>query len=343
MDLKKYQRHALTTSAWGTADDPESALLPLLGLASTAGAIVNIYYRYLRDSIDLEENKYFLRVKLGDLLWYLAVFAKALGLELEDIADANLGHARQRYGKQALRGLDVLDRRFPKRERFPRRFVVRFSQYWDRHHRRRASLRLIEAAPNAFPAGPITMYTEDGPKTIGYEVGGRLGAEITDNTRRADGYRFHDAIHMGFVAVLGWSPTMRALLRVKRKSDLPADESEDGARAVFVDEGLAALLFRLSRRRGSFLSEPTITGDVLEVVTPLISTLEVERMPEWLWRRAIQQGFAALQELHQHGGGFLVADLDKRTLEYRKVYGRRSIRRAAGRRAARRRRERGRR
>jgi hypothetical protein len=41
---------------------------------------------------------------------------------------------------------------------------------------------------------------------------------LNRNSRRIDAYRFHDAIHLGFMAVLGWSPTMRALLRLKRKS-----------------------------------------------------------------------------------------------------------------------------
>jgi hypothetical protein len=62
---------------------------------------------------------------------------------------------------------------------------------------------------------------------------------LTDNSRRVDAYRFHDAIHMGFMAVLGWSPTMRAALRLKRKSDQQTDECEDGARAIFAEEGLA--------------------------------------------------------------------------------------------------------
>ena len=55
-------------------------------------------------------------------------------------------------------------------------------------------------------------------------MGGYLGDELTDNTRQTDAYRFHDAIHFGFMAVLGWSTNLRALLGIKRKSDPKTDE-----------------------------------------------------------------------------------------------------------------------
>jgi hypothetical protein len=42
-------------------------------------------------------------------------------------------------------------------------------------------------------------------------------------------------------------------------------------------------------------------------------------MPAWAWRSAIHQGFRALYLLAENGGGYLVADLDKRELSYQKV------------------------
>ena len=42
---------------------------------------------------------------------------------------------------------------------------------------------------------------------------------------------FHDVFHLAYAAVLGWSPTTRALLKIKRKSRPEIDENEDGARA----------------------------------------------------------------------------------------------------------------
>ena len=42
--------------------------------------------------------------------------------------------------------------------------------------------------------------------------------------------RFHDIFHLSYAAILGWSPTVRALLRCKRKSDPRVDEVEDGGK-----------------------------------------------------------------------------------------------------------------
>ena len=134
-----------------------------------------------------------------------------------------------------------------------------------------------------------------------------------------DSYRFHDAIHLGFMAVLGWSPTMRALLRLKRKSSPEADECEDGARAIFAEEGLAAVLSRLAAGRTGFLSQTSIDGVVIEVAKAASVGLEAEAVPGWLWQAAICQGFCAMHLLGENGGGYLVADLDARELAYQKV------------------------
>ncbi len=154
---------------------------------------------------------------------------------------------------------------------------------------------------------------------MGLQVGTELGDSLTDNSRRMDAYRFHDAIHLGFMAVLGWSPVMRSLLRLKRKSSPEADECEDGARAVFAEEGLAAVLSRLAPGRTGFLNQASIDGTVIEVARAAATGLEAEAAPGWLWQAAICQGFRAMYLLSENGGGFLIADLDARELAYRKV------------------------
>ncbi len=178
-----------------------------------------------------------------------------------------------------------------------------------------AVLTLVSAEPDAFPDGPVII----GGKPSGYRAGAELGDPLTDNTRRVDAYRFHDAIHLGFMAVLGWSPVMRALLRLKRKSSPQADECEDGARAIFAEEGLAAVLSRLAPGRTGFLSQTSIDGVVIEVANAAATGLEAEAVPGWLWQAAIHQGFCAMHLLRDNGGGYLVADLDARELAYRKV------------------------
>ena len=51
-----------------------------------------------------------------------------------------------------------------------------------------------------------------------------IGDRLTDNRTEPDGYRFHDVFHLAYVAHLGQSPVIRALLKQKRKSDPRLDE-----------------------------------------------------------------------------------------------------------------------
>jgi NTP pyrophosphatase (non-canonical NTP hydrolase) len=292
----------------------------MLGLASETGSILNVYKKYLRDGIDLAANREYLREELGDLLWYVAAVATACGLDLEGVAEENLRRTRDRYPRQRaehrLGDLLVFDADYPEHERFPRRLTVAFAERPLPSGRAAAVLTLVSAEPNAFPYGPITLANG---KLAGFQIGAELGDPLTDNSRRVDVYRFHDAIHMGFMAVLGWSPTLRALLRLKRKSDPETDECEDGARAIFAEEGLAAVLSRLAKRRTGFLSQTSVDGEVIEVAKAAAVDLEVEPLPAWLWRSAICQGFRAMHQLGENAGGYLIADLDARTLTYKKV------------------------
>jgi NTP pyrophosphatase (non-canonical NTP hydrolase) len=319
VDFSAFQRAARETSQLRLGG-PQSAIAPMLGLASETGSILNIYKKYLRDGIDLTANREFLREELGDLLWYVAAVATACDLDLEEIAEANLRRTRDRYPADSsspnFDALPVFDASYPPEERFPRQLVVAYAQQRLSSGRATARLTLVSAEPNAFPAGPVAGRSG---KAAGFRIGGELGDPLTDNSRRLDAYRFHDAVHMGFLAVLNWSPTLRALLRLKRKSNPETDECEDGARAVFAEEGLAAVLSRLATRRTGFLSETSIDGEVIDVARAAATDLEVEPLPAWLWRRAICQGFRAMHQLSENGGGYLSADLDARALTYQKI------------------------
>ena len=318
MEFSEYQRAASETSQLRLGG-PQGVIAPMLGLASETGSILNVYKKYLRDGISLAANREFLREELGDLLWYAAAVATACGLDLEDIVQANLARTRDRYprqhGEADRGGLPVFDAAYPDQERFPRRLVVAVTERVLVPGQCAAVLRLVSAEPNAFPDGLVTI----GGKPRGFRVGAELGDPLTDNSGRTDAYRFHDAIHLAFMAVLGWSPSMRSLLRLKRKSSPEADECEDGARAIFAEEGLAAVLSRLAPGRTGFLNTASIDGSVIEVAKAAATGLEAEAVPGWLWQSAIHQGFRAMSLLGENDGGYLVADLDARELAYRKV------------------------
>jgi NTP pyrophosphatase (non-canonical NTP hydrolase) len=313
MDLDEYQREAAATSQLkeGSAYD---ALAPMLGLASETGSILNVYKKYMRDKIDLPSHKQFLKEELGDLLWYLAAVARTFKLSLNEIATDNLRQTQDNYGDQStpldLTALPDYDDGYPDHERFPRKLLIGFSESADR---KRASMTVVDAKPYEFAGG---LRTDSKGRHLGFELNKPFGDELTDNSRRADGYRYHDAIHLGFMAVLGWSPSIRSLLRLKRKSNQQTDEVEDGARAIFADEGLAAILAKLSLDRRSFEDESCVDSETIGFTKKIVAGLEVDTAPGRLWKRAISQGFNAMRSLDSNEGGFLIADLDERTLTF---------------------------
>lgn len=319
MEFGEYQKAASRTSTLRLGG-PQGAIAPMLGLASETGSILNTYKKYLRDGIDLAANRETLREELGDLLWYVAAIATSCQLELEDVAANNLRRTRDRYNQtptpELLADLPVFDLVYPEEERFPRRLTVEFVEQVSAAGQLTAVMTLLAAEPNAFPDGPLLL---PGGKRQGFRLNSVLGDPLTDNSRRADAYRFHDAIHFGFMAVLGWSPNTRSLLRLKRKSDVETDSNEDGARAIFAEEGLAAVLSRMAARRSGFQRETTVDNEVIEIAIAATVDLESSVLPGWIWRRAVSQGFNAMRELAANGGGYLVADLDRRSLTYQKV------------------------
>jgi NTP pyrophosphatase (non-canonical NTP hydrolase) len=318
-DFSSYQKEASQTSQLNLRG-PEGPIAPMLGLASATGSILDFPKRNSRE-INLRDNKQFFQKELGDLLWYLSAVATACDLDLGDIAEANLLRASDLYTvrnavlPKLFKTLPNFDDVREPTECFPRKMVIGFEESVSIPGPPLATQTLIVAIPNAFPNGPIKR----GEKAQGFEIGAPLGDSTTDNSRRPDGYRYHDALHMAFMAVLGWSPTMRALLRLKRKSKVDTDRDEDGARANYTEEGIAAILSRLARRHMGFLGENTVDGEVIAIAKALVQDLEVQCLPGWLWRRAISQGFQAMRELEINKGGYLTVDLDRRELVYTKV------------------------
>jgi NTP pyrophosphatase (non-canonical NTP hydrolase) len=143
-----------------------------------------------------------------------------------------------------------------------------------------------------------------------------LGDRLTDNHLPEDDYRFHDVFHLAYAAVLGWSPTIRALLKIKRKSLREIDENEDGARANLIEEGLAAWIFETAKRHQFFANTPQLGLDLLKGVKNFVRGYEAEQLPMWLWERAILQGYAVFRELRLHRAAIVTADLTKRQLSF---------------------------
>lgn len=97
-------------------------------------------------------------------------------------------------------------------------------------------------AEEQLPRGMVSDVVERevrGQKYVFQTCNGvNIGDRLTDNAVEPDDYRFHHVFHYAYAAVLTWSPVMRALLRLKRKSDPIVDETQDGARAILIEEGI---------------------------------------------------------------------------------------------------------
>ena len=143
-----------------------------------------------------------------------------------------------------------------------------------------------------------------------------IGDRLTDNAIEADDYRFHDVFHFAHVAVLTWSPVVRSLLRLKRKSDPKVDEVQDGARAILVEEGITTWIFGKAIKLDFFdrMQPGELSFDLLKHVRQFVAGYEVDQCPLWAWEEAILQGYAAFRFLRLHRRGRLHIDMNCRRL-----------------------------
>ena len=289
MKLNEYQRLANQTvhrpQNGDLEVDPLRTMVRLFGMAGDIRESLGEHKMWLRDCESSKLLPEPVKEKLGDLLWYLSDVATEHGLTLEEVADFNLGKTgRQRQPEGTDRVTRKLfDDEFPPSERLPRQMEI-----------------FIEEESGA------AITTIDGAK---------FGDPLTDNRDEDDGYRFHDIYHLSYASTLGWSPTLRALLRRKRKSDSRFDLVEDGGRAICIEEGIAAMVFSYAERRNFLEGAEGIKYDLLRTIKDMTSHLEVSARTEWDWEFAIVTGFDIWRQVKAKGGGRIHADLERGTME----------------------------
>lgn len=148
-----------------------------------------------------------------------------------------------------------------------------------------------------------------------------IGDPLTDNILDPDGYRFHDVFHFAHAAILHWSPTFRALIKHKRKSDPKLDEAEDGGRAKVVEEGLTAWIFSCAKHLNFFEGQDSVSFDLLKTVQQFVQGYEVAKCPLNLWERAILEGYEVFRLVQKNNGGIVVGDRETRTIKYKLISG----------------------
>ena len=297
MDLNDYMVRAAETDQ--TKGQEDAVKIGLLGIAGEAGSVVSEAKKWSREknsSQGLEEN---IREELGDLMWYVALLARSLDLDLNKILEENLDKTRELWSNNTP-ALSIYDDHCYPDEKFLRNMTVRFEED------RSGAIAIVRMKPLDELAE--RFHTEKKRKYGKVQ----MGDDLDDNSAIEDGYRYHDIIHLAHATVLGWSPVLRALMGAQRKSVGNKDRTEDGARAKAIEEGLAAFVFNYLEPYD--FATDYIDWNLLKHVRRTVSGLEVSNQPVMAWRNTYEQAFQVFVQLRDRGGGLVKCDLDKREL-----------------------------
>ena len=101
MTPNEYQRNAMRTASGISTSCPENLLLQgVMGMSGESGEALDIVKKIMFQGHELNEaTKEHLIRELGDVLWYVATTAEALGVPLETVMQTNIDKLRARYPK----------------------------------------------------------------------------------------------------------------------------------------------------------------------------------------------------------------------------------------------------
>jgi NTP pyrophosphatase (non-canonical NTP hydrolase) len=289
MEFHEYQESAKKTIQKYIADDKINEFIPFLGIIGEAGSVLTEMKKKLRDGEGYGAFKDKLKEELGDVLWYVSTIATQNGLQMEEIAHSNIVKIMDRFSDEDISQFKIFDEAFEEKERFPREFEISF-----------------------------ISYMEDGRRKmkIMHQNGTPIGDPLTDNAYDDDGYRFHDIFHYGYVAYLGWSPVIRKLLKLKRKSEHVTDEIEDGARSAITEELITLYVYTHAQNHRLFKYSDRVDTDVLKTVQKLVSKIEVKDCTAKQWETCIINSYKVFDELVKNDGGRVLVSIKNRRLIY---------------------------
>lgn len=261
----------------------------LLRLAGSVGSLLDDYRQAGLDNYQAVLSKHIINV-----FRILILVANDAGVTLDQAAKQNLRKIFDRWPIEK-EDLDQFDENYPNHEQLPREL----------------SIDIFECSEEMKGLCYVIQRCN--------EI--NIGERLTDNIGIPDDYRFHDVFHYAYAAVLGWSPVVRALLRLKRKSNSRIDEGEDGARAIIVEEGVSAWIFGQAKQLNFFydVGYGDLSFDLLKGARKFVTGYEVECRPLWLWEEAILQGYAAFRYLKQHRQGRFHIDMYQRILTFESI------------------------
>ncbi len=104
MTLNEYQNLAKETAIYPCVGFPY--VYPLIGLAGETGELEEKFKKIIRDKHGLIQTQDYIEIQkeLGDILWYLAMIAKELNMNLDDVAYTNILKLQDRKERDVLHG-----------------------------------------------------------------------------------------------------------------------------------------------------------------------------------------------------------------------------------------------
>lgn len=95
MTINEYQKAALRTAQTEELTHIELVMNAALGLCGESGEVADIVKKFRFQGHDLDFEH--LAKELGDIAWYLAIGAHAIGYDLETILQMNVDKLKARY------------------------------------------------------------------------------------------------------------------------------------------------------------------------------------------------------------------------------------------------------
>lgn len=95
MTANEYQEAALRTASYAYHNENPLLLDGLMGLNGEAGECIDILKKAMFQGHELDKEH--MAKELGDVAWYLAVSAEAIGYKLDDIFQMNIDKLKKRF------------------------------------------------------------------------------------------------------------------------------------------------------------------------------------------------------------------------------------------------------
>ncbi len=105
MTFDDYQKQALKTAN----NHPDSLMdqtIWAMGISGEAGEVLEKWKKIVayKDGVVTDKDKQEIKKELGDVVWYIAVFAHSLGLTFEEVMELNVAKLKDRDKRGVIKG-----------------------------------------------------------------------------------------------------------------------------------------------------------------------------------------------------------------------------------------------